>query len=147
MPDEHHRWRSAFIELADDLHRHLGVTMPAIPDAADQSLAFEISWGGVVFRLDHGDPDDADGRMRVQCGFGRVPEDDADRILGQALVANSVLARLQSGMFALDSSDRSLKFSFVQPLAATHAAELAAALQRVAEAAITWRQRNHFASH
>jgi hypothetical protein len=85
--------------------------------------------------------------MRMQCRFGTVPDDDVDRVLGQALVANSVLARLQAGMFSLDVADRSLMFSCVQPLAATHAVELAAALHRIAEAASTWRQRNTLAFH
>ena len=106
MPGQHQRWRLAFIELADDLHRHLELTMPAVPDAADQALTLDITWRGAAFSLHHGDPDDTVGRMRMQCRFGTVPDDDVDRVLGQALVANSVLARLQAGMFSLDVADQ-----------------------------------------
>lgn len=150
MPEQHQRWRHAFIELTQDLHRHLDLVAPPVPDADDQALTVGITWRGAEVSLQHGNPDDTVGSagcMRIQCRFGAVSDDDAERILGQALVANSALARLQAGMFSLDVTDHSLMFSCVESLAATHASELAEALNRIAEAARTWRQRNTSAFH
>jgi hypothetical protein len=147
VPGHSHPPRQTFVDLIDDLHRHLGLQMPDVPDATGQPLTLDLTWNGEDFTLQHVDPSATAGCMRVQCRFGTVPEDDMDRILAQALAANSALARQQAGMFALDVADRGMVFSFIQPLAATHAADLTAAMRRIAQAAQSWRQRNACALH
>lgn len=137
-------WRDRFIDLAAELCRALGETIPLHRTDPELALRLRLQVDGVAFEALHaGGSDSGTDRFVLHCRFGPLPEQDQTRALQHALESNRDLNRWQAGIFGLDVETDELVLSTQQALHGADAGALLRALQDLAAMAKAWRQAHH----
>jgi len=135
-------WRYKFIELVEGVFREIQFDPPALPQTIDEPVELALDRDGVDFavihRVDHAH---APERIKIECQFGLIPEDDAIAVLTHLMETNLTRVREYEPVFSVDAERNCVIYSFSFPFEELDAATLLEMLDNVADQAHVWRQQ------
>jgi hypothetical protein len=129
--------RQAYIELAEEIFRELGLPPPAMTHDVNLPLATILEVKGVPFAVIHAS-DIAPTRLLVECTFGPPPAEHRIEVLSTLLRANQSLLQAGQGTFGYDAETGTILYLFAQPLEEMRATSLLEKMAQVAQYAHQW---------
>jgi hypothetical protein len=135
-------WRYKFIELVEGVFREIQFDPPVLPQTIDEPVELALDRDGVDFavihRVDHAH---APERIKIECQFGLIPEDDAIAVLTHLMETNLTRVREYEPVFSVDTERNCVIYSFSFPFEGIEVPALLDMLDNVAEQAHAWRQQ------
>lgn len=131
-------FHTAFLDLARDLHRRCGESLPEGHVQVGQPAVFALELNEVAFQIGI-DPAMDLSSLVVQCTYGRPPEDRKVHALERLLEANLALYRFGGATFGVLQDSKEVVALLRQELAVVTSDSLLSALQMMAEQAREWR--------
>lgn len=134
------QWRTAFIELAEDIFRELGFPPPAMIFEESLPLSMDLQLEDHQFELLHSDNDLAD-HILVSCKLGSLPRGAEHRGFCELMKENLTQVRTAGQYFGIDSETRSVKLMFFQALSTTSAPLLLEQMRTVVTQWNSWEEK------
>jgi hypothetical protein len=134
-------FRTAFLDLVDDVCGELGYPPRGEAPESDEALAMEMELDGIPFAVVHMRNIAVD-RILVECCFGPIPEEHAEQVLYRILQLNRGFADMADTAFGIDPETGDLIYTAACNLASASGRSL---LDMMTE--MTWQARQWHATY
>lgn len=130
-------WRDRFIGLAAELCLARGEEPVSRHGSPEAPMQLHVEIDKVNVDVLHRNAND--DRFELRCRFGRVPDQQEEQVLRQALEINLHLGRMQAGIFGLDVQRNELVLSMQQSLHQASGESLSSSLADIVAMVAAWR--------